>query len=38
MGIESDVHRGYDLDFDPWPFDTDPYDASITIDMGMGQN
>ena len=20
MGIESDVHCGYDLDFDPWPF------------------
>ena len=19
MGIESDVHWGYDLDFDPWP-------------------
>ena len=21
MGIESDVHWGYDLDFDPWPED-----------------
>ena len=21
VGIESDVHWGYDLDFDPWPFE-----------------
>ena len=33
VGIESNVHRGYDLDFDPWPDRTpnhlQPVDAGL---------
>ena len=31
MGIESDGHWGYDLDFDPWPF----ADRSVLIETPM---
>ena len=36
LGIESEVHWGYDLDFDPWPYrETESLDGLLPVFWGI---
>ena len=38
VGIESDVHWGYDLDFDPWPYPKQRIQTTNWLSHGLGSS